>query len=39
MYKNLQWIASVITIDNEKDVSSGQLKNGNAYMLTAQVSF
>lgn len=42
--KNIQWVANVITTDNEddfyyKDNSTDSGKNSNAYMLTAEVKF
>ena len=42
MDKNIQWIANVITTDNQNNATNvnGTTKpNGNEYMLTAQVSF
>ena len=43
MNKNIQWVANVITTDNEKNIANSNSsytgKNGNSYMLTAQVSF
>lgn len=42
MNKNIQWVANVITIDNQHNatnVNNDVKPNGNEYMLTAQVSF
>jgi len=42
MNKNVQWIANVITIDNQNNATNvnGTINpNGNEYMLTAQVQF
>ncbi|MDD2356719.1 MAG: hypothetical protein PHX13_02260 [Thiovulaceae bacterium] len=42
MNKNVQWIANVITTDNQHDATNvnGTVNpNGNEYMITAQVSF
>ena len=44
MNKNVQWVANVITIDNQSNAtnpanSTATKPNGNEYMLTAQVQF
>ncbi|WP_345993384.1 hypothetical protein [Sulfurimonas sp. HSL-1716] len=39
MNKNIQWVANVITKDNESGTGSNASVNGNEYMLTAQIAF